>query len=255
MAKEWILNSVMNRFQYNYIRNVGAVREAIRKCSPKTIEDWRTYYFSNLRSKEHIEDLGRKMYVKVTEVLSAEIEEITEEKCIEYMINMVIDRTFDGYMTEIKTIYGQLERELNVKIQPASDEWDRLFNVDFFIKIEDSYIGLQIKPTGDVSHIPQIFKEHSIQKATHKKFTEKYGGEVFYVISIKEGGKKKIYNTEIIPEIKDEIKRLQKSIEKNVIMSPEKENPNESGKTKSESGEEGTADEDANLYLLKLIEE
>jgi len=59
-----------------------------------------------------------------------------------------------------------------------------------------------------VSHIPQIFKEHTFQKVTHQKFTEKYGGKVFYVISIKEGGKKRIYNMEVIDEIKHEMKRL-----------------------------------------------
>ncbi len=37
MAKEWILNSAMNRFQLNFKRNVGAVSEEIRKCSPKEI--------------------------------------------------------------------------------------------------------------------------------------------------------------------------------------------------------------------------
>jgi len=210
MAKEWILNSAMNRFQLNFKRNVGAVSEEIRKCSPRTIDEWKGYYFQNVRNKEHIEELGRKLYIKITEVISAEVEDITEEDCIEYMVNMVIDRTFDGYMTEIKTIYGQLQKILNVKIQPAPDEWDRLYNVDFFIKMEDKYIGLQVKPAGDVSHIPQIFKEHSIQEATHKKFTEKYGGKVFYVISIKEGGKKKIHNTEIISEIEQEIKKLQR---------------------------------------------
>lgn len=210
MAKEWILNSAMNRFQLNFKRNVGAVSEEIRKCSPRTIKEWKEYYFQNVRTKEHIEQLGRKLYIKITEVISAEVEEITEEDCIEYMFNMVIGRTFDGYMTEIKTIYGQLEKILNIKIQPAPDEWDRLYNVDFFIKIGDSYIGLQIKPAGDVSHIPQIFKEHSIQEATHKKFTDKYGGKVFYVISIKERGKKKIHNTEVISEIEQEIKKLQK---------------------------------------------
>jgi len=75
---------------------------------------------------------------------------------------MVICRTFDGFMTEIKTVYGQLQEILGVKIEPAPDEWDRLFNVDFFIKINDKYIGLQIKPAGNVSHIPQIFKERAI---------------------------------------------------------------------------------------------
>ena len=181
MAKEWILNSAMNRFQLNFKRNVGAVSAEIRKCGPKTIDEWQEYYFKNVRNKEHIEELGRKLYIKITEVITAEVEEITEEDCIDYMFKMVIDRTFDGYVTEIKTIYGQLEKSLNLKIQPASDEWDRLYNVDFFIKINDKYVGLQIKPIGDVSHIPQIFKEHRIQEETHKKFTEQYGGKVFYI--------------------------------------------------------------------------
>ncbi|MCK4293694.1 MAG: MjaI family restriction endonuclease [Planctomycetes bacterium] len=208
MAKEWILNSAMNRFQLNFKRNVGAVSEEIRKCGPRAIEDWEKYYFSNVRSREHIEDLGKKLYVKITEVISAEVEEITEKDCIEYMWNMVISRTFDGYMTEIKTIYGQLQKILEVKVEPAPDEWDRLYNVDFFIKIKDKYIGLQVKPAGDVSHIPQIFKEEAIQRATHKKFREKYGGEVFYIISIKEANKKKIHNTEVIEEIRKEMERL-----------------------------------------------
>lgn len=209
MAKEWILNSAMNRFQLNFKRNVGAVSEAIRKCAPKNLEDWEKYYFSKVRSREHIVELGRKLYIKITEVISAEVEEITEEDCIEYINNMVIARTFDGYMTEIKTIYGQLQEILKVNIEPASDEWDRLYNVDFFIKIEDKYIGLQIKPASGVAHIPEIFKERTIQENTHKKFAEKFGGKVFYVISIKEGKKKKIYNTEVISDIENEIKRLQ----------------------------------------------
>lgn len=50
MAKEWILNSATNRFQLNFQKNVGAVAEEIRKCSPKTLEDWRNYYFNNVRN-------------------------------------------------------------------------------------------------------------------------------------------------------------------------------------------------------------
>lgn len=208
MAKEWILNSAMNRFQLNFKRNVGAVSEEIRKCTPKTLEDWKQYYFSNVRPKEHIEELGRRLYIKITEVIPAEVEEVTEKDCIDYMYNMVISRTFDGYMTEIKTIYGQLQNTLEVKIEPAPDQWDRLYNVDFFIEIKDKFIGLQIKPAGGVSHIPQIFKEKAIQANTHKNFTKKYGGKVFYIISVKEGNKKKIHNTDVIEEIQEEIRRL-----------------------------------------------
>ncbi len=208
MAKEWILNSAMNRFQLNFKRNVGAVSEEIRKCSPNNIKKWEKYYFKQVRSKDHITELGKKLYIKITEVIVAEVEEISEKDCINYMFNMVINRTYDGYMTEIKTIYGQLQEILNIKIEPAPDEWDRLYNVDFFIKIKEKYIGFQIKPVSDVSHIPQIFKERSIQKNTHEKFTKKYGGKVFYLISIKENNIKRIHNIEIIDEIKKEIEQL-----------------------------------------------
>ena len=208
MAKEWILNSATNRFQLNFKRNVGAVSEAIRRCAPKNLEEWEEYYFENVRRKEHIEELGRKLYVKITEVIASEVEAVTEEDCIEYMLQLVIDRTYDGYMTEIRTVYGQLQGLLGVQIEAAPDEWDRLFNVDFFIKVGDSYIGLQIKPASGVSHIPEIFKERNQQSATHQKFSERYGGKVFYVVSVKEGRNKVIHNKEVVDEIRAEIKRL-----------------------------------------------
>ena len=112
-------------------------------------------------------------------------------------------------MTEIKTIYGQLQKHLELKIEPAPDQWDRLYNVDFFIKVNEHYIGLQIKPLSNVSQITQIYKERSIQKITHGKFTEKFGGKVFYIFSLKVGNQKIIQNQEIIPDIKQEITRLQ----------------------------------------------
>jgi hypothetical protein len=209
MAKEWILNSAINRWGLQKKRMVGAVSYEIRKCSPKTVKEWEEYYFKNVYPREHLIEIGKKLYVKITEVLRAEIDDITEEDCVNYVINLVINRTFDGYMTEKKTIYEQLQDILKVKIEPAPDEWDRLFNVDFFIKIKDKYLGLQIKPAG-YAFITQIINERKNQEATHKKFTAKYGGKVFYVISVKDGDKKSIYNTEIIEEIKQEIERLKK---------------------------------------------
>ena len=209
MAKEWLLNSATNRFQFNFKRNVGAVSEAIRKCAPKNIKEWEDYYFQNIKSREHIEELGRRLYVKITEVLAAEIDSINEKDCINYIYNLVINRTYDGYTTEIKTVYGQLEKILGIKIEPAPDEWDRLFNVDFYINIGGKYIGLQIKPASDVSHITQIYKERELQKSTHLKFSQKYQGKVFYIISIKKDGTKVIQNLDVVGEIKMEIQRLQ----------------------------------------------
>jgi len=55
-----------------------------------------------------------------------------------------------------------------VKIEPAPDEWDRLFNVDFFICVNGKYIGLQIKPVNSGIQLPEIFKEKDLQAKTHE---------------------------------------------------------------------------------------
>jgi len=96
-----------------------------------------------------------------------------------------------------------------VKIHPAPDEWDRRYNVDYYIEIKGKFIGLQIKPAG-YEYITQIINEREQQKRTHNKFTKKYGGRVFYIISITEGKNKKIFNLEIIDEIKREIMKLER---------------------------------------------
>ena len=176
MPKEWILNSANMRWGLTRKTKVGAVSDEIRKCSPKTVKEWESYYYRKIYPKEHLVELGKRLHTKVSEVLQAEIEGITEEQCIDYIINLVINRTYDGYMTEKTTIYGQLQDILGVKIKPAPDEWDRLFNVDFYIKVNDQYIGLQIKPAG-FPYITQIINEKKQQEATHKKYTLKYGGK------------------------------------------------------------------------------
>lgn len=129
MAKEWILNSATNRFQLNFSRNVGKVSEQIRKCQPRKVEDWEKYYYGSVYPKAYLIELGKKLYTKITEVLRAEIDDVTEQDCIDFIINLVINRTYDGYVSEKETIYGQLQDILKVKIEPAPDEWDRLFNV------------------------------------------------------------------------------------------------------------------------------
>jgi len=82
-------------------------------------------YYQNIRVDEVISpDLLQLKGQCLIEVIQAEIEEVTEEDCFQYIYNLVINRTFDGYQTEIKTIYGKLQRDLGVKIEPAPDECD-----------------------------------------------------------------------------------------------------------------------------------
>lgn len=219
MAKEWILNMANGRWGLTKQNRVGPVAAWIRECSPKEISEWEKFYFQKLRNFlekkgvnlqpiEYLESLGKTLYIKITEALRSEMDEVTEKECIEYIKNLVINRTFEGYITEKETIYGQLQEILNVKIEPAPDEWDRLYNVDFFIKVKDRYIGLQIKPI-TFEHAPEFAtKWQEAYRASHEKFTKNFGGRVFIILSVKKDKKKVIFNAQIINEIKEEIDKL-----------------------------------------------
>ena len=215
--RETLLNYGMNRLGLNKAHSVGSTSELIRDCAPTKYEEWETYYFNNARqkkrdgiiiSREYITGLGQTLYVKLSEVVQNELESITEEECCDYAYNLVLNRTYEGYKSEIETIYGQLESAVSKKIEPAPDKWDRTYGVDFYIKINEKYIGIQIKPITSGQALNQ-YQWIEMHRKNHEKFETEFGGKVFFVYSIKSGtGKKKIYNTEVIEEILTEIKRL-----------------------------------------------
>lgn len=215
--RETLLNYGMNRWGLNKAYSVGPTSELIRDCAPKTFEEWEEYYFTHARQKkkdgikitrEYIEGLGQTLYVKITEVIRSELDSITEEECIDYAYNLVLNRTYEGYKAEIDTIYGQLESIVNHKIEPAPDEWDRNYGVDFFIRLKKGFVGIQIKPISSGRSINQ-YQWVEMHRKNHKRFKDKFGGNVFFVYSVKGAGKKKkIYNTEVIEDIINEINRL-----------------------------------------------
>lgn len=215
--RETLLNYGLNRWGLNKTYSVGSTSELIRACAPTSFEEWENFYFSKAIQKkknglritrEYITGLGQTLYVKLTEVVQKELLSITEEECIDYAYNLVLNRTYEGYVTEIETIYGQLEGALGITIEPAPDDWDRTYSVDFSIKIGDSYIGLQIKPIASGQALNQ-YQWIEMHANNHERFERDFGGKVFFVYSIKSSGKKKrIYNVEVIEQIKAEIQRL-----------------------------------------------
>lgn len=215
--RETLLNYAMNRWGLNKASSVGPTSELIRGCAPASYEQWEEYYFSHAEQKkkngsritrDYIEELGKKLYIKLSEVVHNELQSIQEEECIDYAYNLVLNRTYEGYRSEIDTIYGQLEAVLGIKIEPAPDEWDRSYNVDFSIQVADNYIGLQIKPISSGQALNQ-YQWTTMHETNHERFRNRYGGHVFFIYSVKSSGKtKKIFNTEVIDDIRLEIERL-----------------------------------------------
>lgn len=213
---ETLLNYGLNRWGLNKAYSVGALSELIRDCAPDKYKEWENYYFTKGKQKkkdgifitrEYITTLGQTLYIKLSEIVQNELASITEEECIEYTYNLVLKRTYDGYRTEIETIYGQLESAIGIKIEPAPDNWDRTYSVDFFVKINEKFIGIQIKPIASGQSLNQ-YQWIEIHKVNHERFEKDFGGKVFFVYSTKASGKKRIYNIEVIDQIQKEIRRL-----------------------------------------------
>ena len=160
-------------------------------------------------TREYFADLGQRLYFNLSERVQNELGSIQEEECVDYIYNLVVNRTYEGYIGEIETIYGQLESELQVKIHSASDKWDRTYNVDFYIEVGQKYVGLQIKPISS-GRVLDYYQWEKMHEVNHKRFEGEFGGRVFFVYSTKSGNKKVIYNTDIISKIKAEIDRLKK---------------------------------------------
>ncbi|HID08015.1 MAG TPA: MjaI family restriction endonuclease [Armatimonadetes bacterium] len=223
MAKEWVLNMAFNRWQFNRPKYVGKLAEAIRECAPKSLKDWERYYHKQVPQKhvpdgwrmlgkdmgEHLEEIGRLLYAKISKQLRSEIESVTENDCIAYVREVVIERTYKGYLTEKRTVCEQLEQTLGVKLHPAPDEWDRRYNVDFFIPVGDKAIGIQIKPI-TYTQTPELHKWREWMAESHERFERERGAKVFIVFSVTErSGSKRIWNAQVVDQIRDELKRLQ----------------------------------------------
>src|SRR2546427_10651677 len=106
MAKEWVLNQAMNRWQLNFKKSVGPVAKLIRECEPESLQDWEEFYYrhSEGRSREALNQKGEQLYEKITTVLKQEIESITKEDGIKYISDVVIRRTYEGYLNEKEVI-------------------------------------------------------------------------------------------------------------------------------------------------------
>ncbi len=97
--------------------------------------------------------------------------------------------------------------------EPAPDKWDRLYGVDFFLMINTSYIGIQVKPrTFQSSSVMGRYK--GTLRTQHRRFAKEFGGQVFTVV--REAGDSEYQDPALCKYILDEIARLKRRGKSNV---------------------------------------
>lgn len=157
---------------------------------------------------ESLKELGERLYAKIKEVVIPEWEaafrELTEQDCIDYIYNLTINRTYDGYLREKSVINDGLAKIFSdIEFEESDPELDHAGDIDYIAKIGDKCIGIQIKPVTASAN----FGSYSLterMKASFESFKKQFGGNVFIVFSL-DG---EIANKEVIEQIRQEIERL-----------------------------------------------
>ena len=215
--KERVLNNACQTYQLSRPNKVGAVKALIRECQPNSFEEWEQWYFLNAHTSgkkptkitnESLRELGERLYAKITEIVIPEWEsafrELTEQDCIDYIYNLTINRTYDGYLREKSVINDGLAKLFpDVVFEESDPELDHAGDIDYVAKIGNASIGIQIKPITASAN----FGSYSLterMKASFESFKKQYGGNVFVVFSL-DG---EIANKEVIEQIQLEIERL-----------------------------------------------
>ncbi len=217
--KEKVLNYACQTYQLSRPNKVGTVMALIRECQPKTLEQWELWYFENAITdgktptkitKESLEELGERLYVKIKEIVIPEwteaFNQLSLQDCVDYIFNLTINRTFDGFVREKSVIEDNLAKTFpTVKFEESDPALDHAGDIDYLGWVGQKAFGIQIKPVTAKANFGN-YSATQRMKASFSDFTNKFGGQVFIVFSIDD----KIKNEEVVDQIAIEIKRLSK---------------------------------------------
>jgi hypothetical protein len=217
--KEKVLNYANQTYQLSRPNKVGAVMALIRECQPKTIQEWEQWYFENAYtvskaptkiSPESLRELGERLYEKITEVVipewQAAFSQLTLQDCIDYIYNLTVNRTFDGFLREKSVVNDGLAKIFpDIIFEESDSELDHAGDIDYVAKVRDRALGIQIKPLTAKANFGN-YSPTERMKNSFAGFEEQYGGKVFIVFSL-DG---EIGNKEVIEQIRKEIERLKK---------------------------------------------
>ncbi|MBI5916477.1 MAG: MjaI family restriction endonuclease [Bacteroidetes bacterium] len=217
--KEKVLNYACQTYQLSRPNKVGTVMALIRQCQPKTIQEWEQWYFENAHTdgkntfkitKESLIELGIRLHEKITEVVIPEWQEafhqLTLQDCIDYIHNLTINRTFDGYVREKSVVNDGLAQIYPaVRFEESPAELDHAGDIDYLGYVGEKAFGIQIKPVTAKSNFGN-YSASERMKASFRDFEAEFGGSVFIVFSL-DG---EIANKDVLKNIEQEIERLGK---------------------------------------------
>jgi len=217
--KEKVLNYACQTYQLSRPNKVGAVMALIRECQPKSIEEWEGWYFKKAYTDGKnpakitegvLKELGERLYVKITEIVIPEWQEafrnLTLQDCVEYIRNLTIARTYDGFLREKSVVTDNIAKKFpEVRFEESDPDLDHAGDIDYLGYVGTKAFGIQIKPVTAKANFGN-YSATERMKASFSNFESQYGGKVFIVFSVDD----EIENTDVLEAIKNEVERLKK---------------------------------------------
>jgi hypothetical protein len=232
MSKKESNTENTNKFKFEFILNktavdhhltrpskVGPTIELLYQFNPKTIDEWSDIFYQKSVQKKkdgsgrrvdenYLNSVGDELFRILNEkifplILQAK-EELTTDDCRKFIKDVVIRRSFEGFIAE-KDIINQIEISLDGDIDFDKDAELESINIDAYGKSKKfgKIIGISVKP---LSYKKQdgFSKDESLKKSW-EKWEKENNSKIFvvYYSEKKDGQKKTIKDKEkLIEEIR-----------------------------------------------------
>lgn len=124
-----------------------------------------------------VEELGERLYVKIKEIVIPEwteaFNQLTLQDCIEYIHNLTINRTFDGFIREKSVIEDNLAKTFpSIKFEESDPKLDHAGDIDYLGWVGNKAFGIQIKPVTAKANFGN-YSATERMKASFDDFTKK----------------------------------------------------------------------------------
>jgi len=204
---ESILNKTAVDHQLTRPSNVGPTIELLYHFNPKSINEWEEIFYKHSVQKKkngkgirvdekYLEQVGDKLFQLLNEkiyplILEAK-NELTSEDCRNFIKDVVIRRSFEGYLAE-KDVVDQINIALDGDIDFNKDPELEPINIDAYGQSRKTgkLIGVSVKP---LSYKKQdsFGKDESLKKSW-ESWEKKNNSKIFIVYySKKKDGQKKV---------------------------------------------------------------
>ena len=200
MPNERIKNKYYNEGAFNHPDRIGYMMNMIRKLRPLTIDEWKTWYFSNVHNEDFLHQLAVEMNDTIPSSYGATVEE-----CEEYIYDVMFRRTFQGYNKENQALI-LLRDVIDPSVEEAPKDWDTEYFIDFYLRdAGGNLIGIQLKPDtfyrGHYQYVVDI-------QGKMQRFRNDFNANAFVLkyISNSRDDEIEFENPEVISEIKNLLK-------------------------------------------------